>query len=106
MPQPIPKVTNEDIERIIKREFPNSSFEEVKEILDQHESNRVKVAAIKNSHGDLDKLKRQIASAKYDSRETLLTAECPNCQIKDMSKEEMKEISEKNWQQYQQWFKK
>ena len=81
---PAPQVTQDDVERIARRDFPVTEFENVIAILKQHGgdkqdggASRVRLAALKLAHGNLDSLRRHILAAKRDYRDVLVPAEYP-----------------------------
>lgn len=82
--QPIPAVTQSDVGRIVRRDFPPEQYGPVMNLLDeygneqwQRERPRVQFAALKLAGGDLKKLRYVIDSAKCDYRDVLSGAEYP-----------------------------
>jgi len=68
----------EKLELLIGELFPDSSRDQVLELLQEFErSARVKLAVVKLSGGNLDKLKQMSAEAKRDYRNVLYWAEYP-----------------------------
>jgi hypothetical protein len=116
--QPIPGVTQSDVERIVRRDFLQEEFHAVMSLLDeygveswQRERPRVQLAVLKLSAGDLKKLRDQIASAKCDYRDVLSGAEYPDYSIKctglrQPSAEERVRIIQSDWKQYESWLRK
>lgn len=82
--QPIPDVTPEDVKRIVRRDFPDTAFEEVISIVTEYTSRwesataRVQLAALKLASGHRDSLRRWSDAAKLDYRDVLVPAEYPN----------------------------
>jgi hypothetical protein len=82
--QPIPDVLATDVERIVRRDFPDGQFDAVMGVLKQYgaekwqrERARVQLAALKLADRDLDKLQRVIEVASRDYRDVLAPAEYP-----------------------------
>ncbi|MCA9440998.1 MAG: hypothetical protein KC964_09355 [Candidatus Omnitrophica bacterium] len=114
--QPIPVVTHEDIERIIRRDFPSTSVKSVQRRLEEYtggedpeERYRVWAAILKLSGGQLGKLGMEIQSAKFDYRDVLASAEYPEysragSRIDSLPDDEKEQIIVSDWDQYQSWF--
>lgn len=112
--QPIPKISVADIERVIKRDFKEHKNQVVMDILNeygekdyQRERERVCLAVLKLSEGDLEKLRRNMDIAKVDYRDVLALAEYPNY-IKaglNMTDREKKINIDLDWKQYCDWLK-
>ena len=94
--------------------FPNEDQEKVMDILDLYgkeshvrELERVQIAILKLSDGDLENLRAYVEIAKSDFRDVLASAEYPeemSKQVWKMSdKEEVKRIRERDRQQYIDW---
>ena len=112
--QPVPKVSEDDIRRVIRRDFPDVDAATVQAVLDEYgteawegECARVQLAALKLAHGDLVELRRQIAVAKLDYRDVLAPAEYPaatrSWSMSGMSDRERQRIHDIDWQQYERW---
>jgi hypothetical protein len=76
--QPIPRVTADDVERIVYRDFPVEEFASVMVVLSGYgaekwegDRTRVRLAALKVANGSLPKLRACIESAKRDYRDAL-----------------------------------
>ena len=114
--QPTPQVSEEDIERIVNRDFADSERETVFSILEEYgsdewnrEPERVRLAALKLSNGKIALLRRAIESAKNDYRDTIAPAEYPNylkLGVGELSENETQRIIEADWEQYQEWLSK
>ena len=81
MDQFVPEVSREDIERILKRDFPVEVRDELREMIEQIdviEKNRVILACMKNAAGDVRKLKNNLGEAEGYYREIIGEAEYPN----------------------------
>ena len=116
--QPTPKVTADDASRIIRRDFPAESFAAVAAILSeygsekwQREQDRVLLAALKMSDGDLDMLRTQVRAAKLDYRDVLSAAEYPEYtktgvfRVGKLPLKEQRRIIDSDWRQYHQWLR-
>ena len=112
MKQPIPEVTENDVIRIVQRDFPTEQFDAVMSILNgygaedwQHSVNRVRLAVLKLADGDLQALRRSIDS---DYRDVLAFAEYPDYMQKvspsaALAEVERERIIRADWMQYQSW---
>lgn len=106
---------NEDLVLVkIKQCFPNQELEAVMAILAlygkesyERETQRVQVAVLKLSDGNLEKLRENIEAAKDDYRDILASAEYHEQMSRDTwkmsDKEEVKRIQETDRLQYLNW---
>lgn len=114
MRQPTPLVDQEDVERIVNRDFSREDHEAAFSALAKYEfreTHRVQVAALKNSNGNIEILKQQVDSANCDYRDVLSIAEYPSyskqwSKMQSESDEEMNEVIQDDWRQYQTWLNK
>lgn len=107
-----PERTAEDVERIVRRDFPVEQFDAVMAILNEYgterwhrESFRVQLAVLKMADGSMDRLRTWIKVAKSDYRDVLSPAEYPS-QMKTgrhTSERERRRMSESDKQQYLEW---
>lgn len=116
--QRIPNVSEADVERIVRRDFPKERFEAVMEMLGEYgkegwhrEGHRVRVAVLKMANGRLDALRRHLEAAKRDYRDVLVAAEYPEywratSGSRKLSKEEHQQVVEADWNQYESWFRR
>jgi hypothetical protein len=117
--QPHPAVTESDVERIVRRDFPKDQFDSVMAVLNEYaesklskECPRVQIAALKLAQGNLESLRRQISTAKRDYRDVLAAAEYPEYmragmfQVRRLSHKEQQRIVNSDWDQYQRWMQK
>jgi hypothetical protein len=114
--QPIPQVNEEDIRRIVNRDFAASERELAFSILGEYGSEdwhrepvRVRVAALKLSKGETEILRREIETAKNDYRDTIALAEYPGylkLDFSELSENKTQRIIESDWNQYQEWLSK
>jgi len=115
MNQPIPEVTENDVIRIIQRDFPTKQFDTVMSILSDYGTeswqrgvNRVRLAVLKLAGGDLQAVRREIDVAKSDYRDVVASAEYPEYMQKvspsgGLAEEERERIIRADWIQYQSW---
>ena len=122
MPQPIPKVTRSDVERVVGRDFPPELVNHVLSLLESYgpqkwhmERNRVHLACLKLADGDFQSLHRQISVAKSDYRDVVGAAEYPEVfKIGFVGMEKMnasdpsalEQLYRRDWEQYQSWLNK
>jgi hypothetical protein len=116
--QPPPNVTADDVERIVRREFPDEQFAAITALLNEYgherwhrEPSRVRVAALKLSRGSMEKLRAHIEAAKSDYRDVLAGAEYPDyCKIgfriRELPADEQRRIVSRDWKQYEDWLRK
>ncbi len=116
--QPVPHVTAADIERVIRRDFPDTKVEEVLAILAEYgteiwhkEKERVRLAALKLANGSMHELRRAIDRAKLDYRDVLAPAEYPKFMQKGFRFRRLRSrdrelIYTDDWQQYERWLKR
>jgi hypothetical protein len=116
--QPVPHVTAADIERVIRRDFPEGQFEDVRAILAEYgteiwhkEKERVRLAALKLANGSMEELRRAIDRAKLDYRDVLAPAEYPKFMQKGLRFRRLRSrdrelIYSDDWQQYERWLKR
>jgi len=114
--QPHPDVTQADLERIVRRDFPADRESEVLAMLNeygheewQRERERVRAAILKLAAGSLEQLRVQVEAAKADYREVLGPAEYPGYgkhwfRMDRLSGDERGRIIDADWKQYQDWF--
>ena len=116
--QPIAFVTSTDVERIVRRDFPEEQFFAVTKVLQEYgsekwhrEPDRVRTAALKLSGGTTEGLRRAIDAAKRDYRDVLAWAEYPKCTktgfwSHKLAFKEREQLYAEDWQQYQAWLRK
>ncbi len=115
MNQPVPNVSDADVERIVRRDFPAGAVAEVLATLAAYgpktwhrEVARVRLAILKLAGGDLARLHRALATADTDFRDVLASAEYPayltNVPPSGPVTEQHREAIESDWAQYRRWF--
>src|SRR5262245_38609688 len=111
MPQYVPEVTEADVERVVRRDYPAAIRAAIHERIrgvEVREKPRVVLACLKNARGDLERLKRDLADAGGYWREIIGEAEYPNYmkkvfRIEKLPVEERERIIEKDKTQYLRW---
>jgi len=118
--QPTPKVTHDDVERIVRRDYPEMQFDSVMSVLKAHEESasgrrerpRVQVAALKLANGDVEALRKHISTAVQDFRDVLGPAEYPeylkrvSVRTRKLPVAEEQRIIERDWTQYEDWLRR
>lgn len=109
--QPAAKVTTNQLERLIAREFPKHidevtlNFYKVKGD-NPNGINRISAAILKLANKDLSSINHYIEMANADSRDVLSQAEYPRCSklgFDDFDKKRMKRIYLDDWREYSNW---
>ncbi len=111
MEQFVPRVSPEDIDRVLRRDFPAEHHGELRALIDAIEvieKDRVILGCMKVAGGDVEKLKRNLGEATGYYREILLEAEYPGYRKKwsrfdKLPEEEQRKIVEKDKNQYLAW---
>ena len=117
--QPFPDVSDEDVERIVRRNFPNEQFDSVMAALGAYsegrpsrKSPRVLLATLKLADGDIESLRNHIVAARRDYRDVLGAAEYPEYTrrgpslVRRLSRKEQERIVGKDWDEYARWLGK
>jgi hypothetical protein len=113
----VPKVTRDDVIRIIRRDFAHEDEQTVVRLLDEYgtekwqpDRDRVQLAALKLSNGDVHKLREFVKTAKSDFRDVVAPAEYPGfwkvgfVGVERMSPQQVTQLKEDDWDQYHSWF--
>ncbi len=112
--QPIPQVSQADVDRIVRRDFPAQAVTDVLSILDRYNAHagppneRVRLAVLKLAGGNLEALAKSIEDAQADYRDVLTAAEYPQyarkvTQPDRLPQDEIDRIIDADWMQYQAW---
>ena len=116
--QPTPKITPADVERIVRRDYPAHRVDEVHAMLSEYggedwhpEVDRVRLAILKLTAGNLEELRMHIEIAKRDFRDVLSVAEYPAytkkwLRIDTLPADEQQRIIDADWKQYEDWLKR
>jgi hypothetical protein len=116
-----PERTAEDVERIVKRDFPAEEFAPVMAILNEYvarfndDPSPVRLAVLKLADGNVERLRALIESAKSDYRDIVLAAIVPSyLKIggilrqgkQDLPERTKRKIFESERQQYEDWLQR
>ncbi len=111
--QPVFKPNENDIDRIIKRDYPKEQSEFIKTILNQYQPEkseskgiRVKMDSLKLAAGDVEKLRRLIEIAKIDYRDVIGPAEYPSYPALSNNNHLIRKAIRDDWNQLMVWYKK
>ncbi len=115
--QPIPLVTDADVERVARREFTDRA-DHVLTLLRtygvedwEREAPRVRVAILKLANGDMDRVRSELDVAKRDYRDVLLGAEYlayAALTLRDphASAEDAQRAIAADWAAYEEWLRR
>ncbi|MEZ0387891.1 MAG: hypothetical protein ACAI34_12530 [Verrucomicrobium sp.] len=119
MNQPIPSVTEADVERVVRRDFQADQYAQVIAMLAEYgqeewhrERGRVRLAALKLAKGKLDALRQSMNAAICNCRDVLAPAGYPAYERMEFRMDEplsaeqqklQKQLIEQDWQQYESW---
>jgi hypothetical protein len=110
----VPRVSREDVLRIVRREFPPDERRAALELLDEYGSDygcreRVQLAILKLSRGDIEQVRRYVRVAQVDFRDVIAPAEYPRfwevgfVGVEEMSAAEVRRLKRDDSRQYQAW---
>ena len=110
-PQPTPSVTDDDVLRVVRRDYAATEVDEILRLVatvQVVEKPRVVLACLKIANGDPARLRGELANAEGYYREILSEAEYPLAtrrwsRIASLSDDEVRAIYEKDWRQYSEW---
>ena len=109
MKQPVAKYTNEDFDRIVQRDYPAETHEDVRNILGEYGNEkwqidplRVRMACLKLADGDLHSLRKCVRDACGDYRDVLAWAEYP-AYMRAHGQNEQEKAIHQDWAELQQW---
>ena len=112
MDQPVPHVSSSDLARVLQREFPGETQDEIAALLETYdgkEAVRVKLAILKLAGGHVSRAREYLEAAGEDYRDVLAWAEYPEF-IQDAYKgvpaKSPDAIIARDWEQYETWLKK
>ena len=116
MEQRVPNISDADIKRIVRRDFPHLEFNEIESVLGVYKSenkkgrNRVLASILKLSGGNIGLLKKYVEKANDDYRDIIALSEYPNYSEHafqdDLPDKKKKQLSNDDWMQYQAWLNK
>ena len=106
------EVSDSDIERILRRDYPEADLPELRALIrdvNVREKPRVIAACLKIAGGSTQRLRKELVDVPGYYREILSGAEYPMAtknwsSIDRLSDSERQRIYDKDWEQYQLWF--
>ena len=113
--QPVSKGTQEDVVRVVHRDFAPAEVDAALAVLNTYGNSRtdsgtarVRLAALKCADGDLVKLNHKLEEANLDYRDVLIDAEYPinyklTMKAKRPSDREYDESIRQDWKNYSEW---
>lgn len=116
MEQKIPNISDSDIKRIVRRDFPKLKFTEIEDILKMYKSesergrNRVYASILKLSDSNIELVKEYVERANVDYRDVIALSEYPNYSEyafeDDLPVKKKKQLINDDWTQYEAWLNK
>jgi hypothetical protein len=112
--QPVPKITESILKKIIERDFKSNSTE-VKSRIEKVESEtesgkkRISLAILKLANGNLEDVKKYIEVSNIDFRDLISQAEYPRCSelgFEAMENPEIRKVYLEDWEEYTKWLNK
>jgi len=115
--QPVPTVTDADVDRIVRRDFSYDEHQRAIALLARYGSDdwhreavRVRLAVLKLADGDMTRLEREVEVACRDYRDVLAPAEYPEYCAKSIKgrfgRGQRASAIASDWQQYSQWLQR
>jgi hypothetical protein len=109
--QPVPTVTEADVDRIIARDFDSRARDRIRVLLAHPESPRsprVVLAVLKLSNCTVGAVAANLETARTDWRDVVAYAEYPaymkaTSGSTRLSEDEREELIQADWEQYQSW---
>jgi hypothetical protein len=109
-----PDVDERDVERILRRDYPEGDIDELRDEIGRLEARfkwRVVVACLKIARGDVASLRRQLHDAPGYYRELMAEAESPRAtkmwsRIEKLPEDERQAIHDGDRRQYEEWLRK
>jgi hypothetical protein len=111
MEQPVPIVSETDVERIVHRDFGHDQVPGVLAVLESVDlSPRTCLSILKIARGDLIRLQEAARVAVQDCRDVLTAAEYPRYGAEigfdDVSEVVVEQVIKSDWEQYQDWLQR
>lgn len=111
VPQYIPQVSREDVDRILARDYPAGRHAAIRQMIersDQGRDPRILLACLKNAGGDFERLRKQLLDDSLDWRDIISQAEYPGyirhlLTIDQLTEEQQRQIVEGDKAQYLEW---
>ena len=109
MEQPTPTYEDQDLERVVFRDYGSAKLPEVKSVLElygteewQREPLRVQMACLKLANGNIEELNKYVEVACQDYRDVLAWAEY-SAYMKAKTAEQQRKAIESDWKELQTW---
>jgi hypothetical protein len=112
----VPQVTRDDVLRVIRRDFSSHVPDEILRLLDEYGTqsghsgkDRVHLAILKLSNGNIGRLRQSLEAAKTDFRDVICPAEYPKfwelglVRASQLSREDVEQLKKDDWEQYEEW---
>ena len=108
----IPKLSHEDVQRIVVRDYPAEDHDQILKMLAEYgpdqwhrETQRVRVAILKEAKGITANVRSRVEIAKCDYRDVVGCAEYPKQMAVGfgIGDEKRQQLQAEDWQQYQEW---
>lgn len=120
MDQPVPNVSDDDVARVVRRDFPPADQPAALTLLQHYgteswhrEGPRVRLAILKLAAGNLEKLRATLRTAEADYRDVLAYAEYPRyfTEVNPSSPAAAKAgppvaVIAPDWEQYRRWLER
>ncbi len=112
--QPVPKITESILEKIIARDF-KGELANVKDVLEKIESDsdigkkRISAAILKLADGNLKEVEKYIQDGNIDFRDIISQAEYPRCSklgFEAINNPNIKKVYLEDWKEYTKWLNK
>lgn len=105
--QPTPEVDESDVQRVIRRDFPEPQHAEVTELINSVGDLRTKLGVLKLANQNPENIPALVEAAKLDYRDILANAEYPRCMREANTLQHdtatNAEIYAEDWAQYRDW---
>jgi hypothetical protein len=112
----IPQVDDSDVDRVVRRSFPEREHDQVRKLLSELSENnclslwiRARLAVLKLSDGDVSEVQKQIRPALVDCRDVIAPAESPRFWkigfkgYRILSQQEKQKLIDEDFEDYEQW---
>lgn len=112
--QQIPDVDEQDVWRVLQRDYALADLEEFREAIrriEVREKWRIVLACLKNGAGAAGALRGELANAEGWWREIISEAEYPNAskrwsRLQKLPEAEQQAVYDKDWRQYEAWLRR
>lgn len=112
--QPTPQVTDEDVKRIVRRDFGDYGYDDALAVIEEYgkqdgndPSPRVQLAILKLAGGNMSLLRELTHTASQDYRDVIAAAEYPRYAReigpRQVDEDFAAEVIRDDWKQYSEW---